>query len=148
MVGEVLPSLANSVTHAEEKDEYGLPRPMVTFSYSDNDRKMIANAISQMQEIFQAAGGKPEYVVPDSAHLMGGCRMGNNPETSVVDPWGRSHDHENLYLAGAPLFVTGGGTNPTETVMALAARTADYIIQQSKQGFLGRREPVKEPICR
>lgn len=139
MVGEVLPSLSNTVTLSDEKDEYGLARPVVTFSYGDNDRKLISHAVAKMQEIFKAAEGTPEYVVPDSAHLMGGCRMGKNPETSVVDEWGRSHDHENLFLTGTPIFVTGGGGNPTETAMALAARTANYIIDQGKKGVLGYR---------
>lgn len=140
MVGEVLPNLANTVTLSDEKDEYGLPRPVVTFSYGDNDKKLIAHAVSKMQDIFSAIGGKPEYVAPDTAHLMGGCRMGKDPQSSVVDPFGRTHDHENLYLTGAPIFVTGGGGNPTETVMALAARTADHLIEQAKKGVFGRKE--------
>lgn len=140
MVGEVLPSLSNTVTLSNEKDEYGMARPMVTFSYGDNDRKLIAHGVDQMKAIFTAVGGKPEYIVPDSAHLMGGCRMGKDPQTSVVDQWGRSHDHENLFLTGAPTFVTGGGTNPTETVMALAARTAAHIIEGARHGYLDRKE--------
>ncbi|MGE5583875.1 MAG: GMC family oxidoreductase [Bacillota bacterium] len=140
MVGEVLPSLSNTVSLGAEKDQYGLPRPVVTFSYGENDRKLFTHAVSKMQEIFKAAGGEPEYTVPDTAHLMGGCRMGKDPETSVVDEWGRTHDHENLYLAGAPVFVTGGGGNPTETVMALAARTANHLIEQGKKCSLGKRE--------
>lgn len=142
MVGEVLPSLANTVTLSDERDEYGLARPVVTFSYGTNDHKLIGHAVEKMKEIFRAVGGKPEYVVPDSAHLMGGCRMGRDPESSVVDEWGRTHDHENLFLAGAPIFVTGGGGNPTETVMALAARTADYIIINAKRG-LEKREKTE-----
>lgn len=134
MVGEVLPSLDNTVTLSSEKDEYGMPRPLVTFSYGANDRKLIDHAVAKMREIFEAAGGKTEYALPDTAHLMGGCRMGNDPRTSVVNPWGRTHDHENLFLAGAPIFVTGGGGNPTETVIALAARTADHLIKQGKHG--------------
>lgn len=144
MVGEVLPALSNTVTLAPEKDEYGLPLPLVTFSYSDNDRKLIDHAVATMQEIFKAVGGTPEYVVPDTAHLMGGCRMGKDPKKSVVDEWGRTHDHENLYLAGAPLFVTGGGGNPTETVMALAARTAAHLIAQSQKGVFGKSE--RKPV--
>lgn len=141
LVGEVLPNLANTVTLSDEKDEYGLPRPVVTFSYDQNDQKLIDHAVTKMKEILSAAGGKPEYVTKDTAHLMGGCRMGADPQSSVTDQWGRTHDHENLYLAGAPLFVTGGGTNPTETVMALAARTSDHLIAKAKRGMLGRRDP-------
>lgn len=134
-VGEVLPSEKNTVTLADEKDDNGLPLPLVTFGYGDNDLKLIDHAVAKMKEILTAAGGKPEFVIPDTAHLMGGCRMGADPRTSVVDQWGRTHDHPNLYLAGAPIFVTGGGVNPTETVMALAARTADHLIQQARRGL-------------
>ncbi len=80
--------------------------------------------------ILEAAGGKPRYVVPDTAHLMGGCRMGADPETSVVDADCRCHDVPNLYICSAAVFPTSGGGNPTETVMALAARTADRFLER------------------
>ncbi len=127
LVGEVLPDPHNTIRLAEEKDEYGLPRAKVTFSYGDNDQKLIRHAVDKMGEIIQAAGGKVEYVVPDSAHLMGGCRMGDDPKSSVVNSFGQSHDIPNLFICDASIFVTSGAGNPTNTVMALAARTADYI---------------------
>lgn len=131
LVGEVLPAAENRVTlSSEERDEYGLPTAHVTFSYGDNDQRLIDHAVKQMQAILQAAGGTPEFVVPDTAHLMGGCRMGDDPTTSVVDRWGQSHDIPNLFISGASVFVTSGGGNPTETVMALAVRTADRIKEQ------------------
>ena len=133
MVGEVLPNPENRVTLAGEKDEYGLPRAKVTFTYGDNDRKLIDHAVAKMGAILEAAGGKVEYVVPDTAHMMGGCRMGNDPETSVVNSYGQSHDIPNLFVCDASIFVTSGAGNPTNTVMALALRTADYIKEQAKK---------------
>lgn len=127
LVGEVLPNPDNKVTLADEKDEYGMPLPEVSFSYGENDRKLIDHAVTQMKRIQEAAGGKPEYVTDDTAHLMGGCRMGDDPATSVTNSFGQTHDIPNLFIAGASLFVTSGGGNPTNTVMALAARTADYV---------------------
>lgn len=135
LVGEVLPQLNNSVTLSDEKDEYGLPRPLVTFSYCDNDNKLIAHAVEKAQDILVAMGGQPAFVIPDTGHLMGACRMGDNPSTSVVDGFCRSHDISNLYICGASVFVTSGGCNPTETVMAIAARTADHIIERACQGM-------------
>ncbi|MEI3607189.1 GMC family oxidoreductase [Pseudogracilibacillus sp. SE30717A] len=129
LVGEVLPNPYNSVTLSAEKDEYGLPIPHVTFSYGDNDQRLIKHAVSKMKEIIEAAGGTPEFVTTDTAHLMGGCRMGDDPETSVTDSYGRTHDIANLFICSASLFVTSGGGNPTNTVMAIAARTADHIIE-------------------
>lgn len=133
LVGEVLPNPGNTIRLAEEKDEYGLPRAKVIFSYGDNDQKLIRHAVQKMGEIIEAAGGKVEYVVPDSAHLMGGCRMGNDPESSVVNSYGQSHDIPNLFICDASIFVTSGAGNPTNTVMALAARTADYIKERAVQ---------------
>jgi choline dehydrogenase-like flavoprotein len=130
LVGEVLPDANNKVTLTDEKDEYGLPLPKVTFSYGENDKKLIEHAVYMMKEIIKAAGGTPEFVVKDTAHLMGGCRMGNSPDTSVVNQWCQTHDIPNLYICSAAVFVTSGGANPTNTVMAIAARTAAYIKEQ------------------
>ena len=136
MVGEVLPDERNRITLADEKDEYGLPRAKVTFSYGENDKRLIRDAVGNMKAILEAAGGKAEFVVPDTAHLMGGCRMGNDPEQSVVNSFGQSHDIPNLFISDASIFVTSGAGNPTNTVMALAARTADYIRRKASRGEL------------
>jgi len=134
LVGEVLPHPDNAVTLSDETDEYGLPVPKVTFSYQENDLRLIDHAVKQMKRIIEAMGGKPEHVVADTAHLMGGCRMGSDPARSVVNPFGQSHDIPNLFIAGASTFVTSSGANPTNTVMALAARTADYLLDAMRQG--------------
>lgn len=134
MVGEVLPDLNNTVTLSDEKDEYGLPRALVTFSYGENENKMIAHGVARANEILAAVGGEPAFVIPDTGHLMGTCRMGHDPTQSVVDGFCRSHDISNLYICSAAVFVTSGGCNPTETVMAIAARTADHIIETAKKG--------------
>ena len=60
-------------------------------------------------------------------HPGGGCRMGTEPATSVCDSYGRTHDHENLFVVGAPTTPTGGCTNGTLTFVALALRSADEI---------------------
>ncbi|WNC15341.1 GMC family oxidoreductase [Brevibacillus brevis] len=133
LVGEVLPHPDNAVTLSGEKDEYGMPVPKVTFSYQENDRLLYQHAIEQMKQIVEAMGGTPEHVVSDTAHLMGGCRMGRDPSTSVVNEFGQSHDIPNLFIAGASTFVTSSGSNPTNTVMALAARTADKLIEAMNQ---------------
>ncbi len=138
LVGEVLPNPQNAVNLSDEKDEFGVPRAEVSFSYGDNDNKMIAHAVKQANEILVAAGGKPAFVVPDTAHLMGGCRMGNDPKTSVVNNFCQSHDIPNLYICDASVFVTSGGANPTETVMAIAARTAHHLTVNMRQGMVGK----------
>ena len=73
--------------------------------------------------------GTPElFTYGGAGHVMGTYRMGNDPKTSVVDGWQRSHDHPNLYLVGSGTFPTVGTANPTLTLSALALRTADDIV--------------------
>ncbi len=60
-------------------------------------------------------------------HPAGGCRMGNDPASSVTDSWGRTHDHENLFVVGAPTCVSMGCANGTLSFCALALRAAQEI---------------------
>jgi choline dehydrogenase-like flavoprotein len=62
-----------------------------------------------------------------AAHIMGTCIMGNDPDDSVVDPWGRTHDVENLWIVGSSVFPTSATANPTLTLAALALRTGSAI---------------------
>jgi quinoprotein glucose dehydrogenase len=62
-------------------------------------------------------------------HPGGGCRMGTDPATSVCDSYGRTHDHENLFVVGAPTTPTGGCTNGTLTFVALTLRSAEQIVK-------------------
>ncbi len=130
VVGEVLPSLSNYITLSDEKDEYGIPRALVHFSYGENEEKLIAHGVETCYQILEAAGGKRAFVIPDTAHLHGGCRMGKDPKRSVVNEFCQSHDIPNLFICDASVFVTSGGCNPTETIMAIAARTAEHIAAQ------------------
>jgi quinoprotein glucose dehydrogenase len=61
-------------------------------------------------------------------HPSGGCRMGTDPKTSVCDSYGRTHDHENLFVAGSPTLPTGGCTNATLAFVAVALRSAEHIV--------------------
>jgi choline dehydrogenase-like flavoprotein len=136
MVGEVEPRDENRVELAVEKDALGLPIPRITFSYSDNDRRLIDHAVRYMTDTMHAAGGRQIWSESDTAHLMGGCRMGADPRTSVTDSYGRSWDVPNLWICDGSLFPTSGGVNPSETIQALACRTADRITTLARQGEL------------
>jgi choline dehydrogenase-like flavoprotein len=59
---------------------------------------------------------------------MGTARMGNDPAASVVDRFGRAHDVPNLFVVDGAVFVTAAAVNPTNTLQALALRTADHIV--------------------
>jgi choline dehydrogenase-like flavoprotein len=69
----------------------------------------------------------PREFVTFSAHQMGTCRMGRDPETSVANPWGELHDTPGVWVGDASAFPSASGTNPMATIMALARRTAHAI---------------------
>lgn len=140
LVGEILPSENNTVTLSNDKDEYGLPRPLVTFSFGENDNKIIKHGVQKANAILAARGGDPAFVIPDTGHLMGTCRMGDDPTRSVVNGYCQSHDIPNLFICDASVFVTSGAGNPTGTVLAIAARTADYLISKMRKGRLRGRK--------
>jgi choline dehydrogenase-like flavoprotein len=81
----------------------------------------------------EAAGGevlqKPRGGGHDSTHYVGTCRMGTDPKTSVLTPFCRTDDVENLYIADESCLVDYSENNPTLTVMAIAARCADYVYE-------------------
>ncbi|MBV8559587.1 MAG: hypothetical protein JO050_02355, partial [Acidimicrobiia bacterium] len=66
--------------------------------------------------------------VPQSKHVMGTARMGTDPATSVVDPYGRLHDVPNVVVADSSVFVTSSGYGPTLTLVALALRAARALV--------------------
>ena len=132
LLGEILPWKDNRVELAEEKDRHDLPVAKVTFNLHDNDLKMIDYGKNKVMEVMRAAGA--EEVVQESryAHLVGAARMGRDPRSSVVDGFGRTHDIPNLFVCDGSVMPTQGSANPGLTIQALAARTADYLIEQSK----------------
>jgi choline dehydrogenase-like flavoprotein len=80
--------------------------------------------ISHLQRIPLRAGGHRLF----SAHQMGTCRMGTDPQTSVAGPWGELHDTPGVWVGDASAFPTASGTNPMISIMALARRTAEAIV--------------------
>lgn len=136
IVGEVEPQDANRVELADEEDPLGLRIPRVVFSYSENDRKLKAHARRTMRETLSAAGARDLWEADGTAHLMGGCRMGSDPATSVTNADGRTWDIPNLWICDGSLFPTGGGVNPSLTIQALACRIGDRITTMAHRGEL------------
>ena len=69
----------------------------------------------------------PREYVTFSAHQIGTCRMGRDPQASVANPWGQLHDTSGVWIGDASAFPSASGTNPMATIMALARRTAQAI---------------------
>jgi choline dehydrogenase-like flavoprotein len=140
IVGEVQPAEHNRVEVLDEMDDHGLRIPRVTFSYGENDRKLTDHALSSMRAMLDAAGARNLWEENDTAHLMGGCRMGHTPEDSVTDGDGRTWDVPNLWICDGSLFPTSGGANPSLTIMALACRIGDRIALMARRGELASNQ--------
>jgi len=135
MVGEMLPSMNNRVTLADEKDQYGLPITHITYGWQDNDKVMIQHALGEMQRSLELIGAQDIWRQEnDTNHLAGTARMGFSAETSVVDADCRSWDVPNLWICDGSIFPTTGGVNPSLTITAIALRTADRIQTLHRQG--------------
>ena len=128
MNGDTLPVEDNRLTLSDEKDKRGLQKPLITFSLSDNEKKMSDHAEDNMRRILMAAGGKDLWSSQRTAHTIGTCRMGREAASSVVDPYGRSWDVDNLYVVDNSIFPTSLAANPALTIMALSLRVADAFL--------------------
>ncbi len=129
---EDLPEEHNSVTlDPSIKDAHGIPAPKMTYSISDNSQKMLDFAVARATETLRAAGATDVIIESPLAsggwHLMGTARMGKDPQKSVVNEWGRSHDVKNLFIVDGSIFVTSAGVNPTRTIQTLALYITDQI---------------------
>jgi len=148
---EQTPDRDNRVTLSESRDGLGLPRPEISYNISDYTRQGIVAAHRMRNLLFKKMGIEDKTEIPKNdparfdeqidgkpvtltfigaGHIMGTCRMGDDPKSSVVDKFQRSQDHRNLYLVGSSTFPTGGTANPTLTIAALSLRTADHILEE------------------
>lgn len=137
-IGDDLPQADNRVTLSDRLfDGDGLPAPRITYRPHENDWRQMRWAKGRLVELGQAAGAFEtlinDYVGTDGRyrtpawHLLGTCRMGEDPESSVVDRWHRAWDVPNLYVVDGSVMPTGGVVNPTSTVCALALRAAEHL---------------------
>ncbi|MCC6317996.1 MAG: GMC family oxidoreductase [Gemmatimonadaceae bacterium] len=135
-----LPVESNSVSlDPTLKDDWGLPAIRFTYRDHDDDLKMMKYLQDRAMEIHQAAGATQSWRLPvevqtGTAHLLGTCRMGNDPRTSVIDKFHRTHDVKNLFLCDGSSLVTSGRGQPTMTIMALAFRAGERIAEFAKRG--------------
>ncbi|HXZ62475.1 MAG TPA: GMC family oxidoreductase, partial [Acidimicrobiales bacterium] len=154
MQGEDLPYLTNTVDLSPSvRDARGFPVARVTYepghhelAASKHHGKILQSVLEEMGAewvmhtsspgvSYHGVGATP---VPDSRHVMGTARMGDDPATSVVDRWGRVHGLDNVVVADSSVFVTSSGYGPTLTLVALAARAAHHLAGTSPEA---RRDP-------
>ena len=138
--GTSLPLETNSFSlDPDLKDAWGLPALRMTYKDHPDDIKLSNWLNARALELLEAAGAKQKWNFPAqeqqfAVHLLGTCRMGNDPKTSVIDADHRTHDVKNLFLCDGSSLVTSGRGQPTMTIEALAFRAADRIRDLAKRG--------------
>jgi gluconate 2-dehydrogenase alpha chain len=121
------------------RDEFGLPAPRITYDWRrPSEQKRINYMLDRVEEIAKASGASMVWRSPTGngnpgAHHQGGARMGSDPGLSVVNRYGQSWDHSNLFVVGSSSHVTMSGFNPTLTIQALAYMTADAIVNRYRK---------------
>lgn len=127
-----LPDPNNRVELSNEQDRFGTPGVKVTYSLSENTLKMMKHGMSNAKTVMKAAGAAKTYaygpVRNTGWHLMGTCKMGIDPNNSVVNGSGESHDVKGLYVVDSSCFVTGSCVNPANTIQAVALCLTDKMI--------------------
>jgi gluconate 2-dehydrogenase alpha chain len=113
-------------------DRHGVPVVRVTHRVHASEQRAFCYYGDTQARLLEEAGAAETWQLPgpfvEGRHCAGGTRMGDDPETSVLDRWGLSHTVPNLGVLGASTFPSVGGANPTLTVQATAWRTAQHIV--------------------
>jgi choline dehydrogenase-like flavoprotein len=137
---ECLPRHENHVDlHPDKKDRWGIPIPRIHWSWSDNERALRADMMTQSAEMLEAAGCKEVETYDDNApmgfsvHEMGTARMGRDPKTSVLNAHNQAHDVKNLFVTDGACMTSTNSVNPSVTYMALTARAVDYAVSEMKR---------------
>jgi choline dehydrogenase-like flavoprotein len=143
MMGETIPKKSNKVTlDTEKKDKWGIPQLSIDVDYDDNDEKMIQDFFEQFSEMYTKAGFKNIRINDNKRrpgndiHEMGGVRMGNDSQTSLLNKWNQLHECKNVFVTDGACMTSTSTQNPSLTFMAISARAANYAIEQMKKGLL------------
>lgn len=131
---EDLPDFENRVLlDPDLVDGDGIPAPKINYRMSDESKRALDWNLDRITEVHQAAGAistkRVDFGGETGWHLLGTARCGDDPATSVVDGYGRSHDVPNLYIFDGSVFVTSSAVNPTPTITAFALRAAEHLIE-------------------
>lgn len=143
MQGETIPVESNHVRLSiDQKDAWGVPQLITSVGYTDNDEKVLADFLTQAQEMLHKAGC--ENITPRDSkqapgldiHEMGGVRMGRDPKTSLLNKWNQFHNCKNVFVTDGACMTSTGNQNPSLTFMALTARAANFAAEELKKGLL------------
>lgn len=133
---EVLPHPDNRITLSDQKDAMGIPKPQAHYAIDEYTRKGAEVSRADFARIAELMGGSNLRYSKDGSfannqHICGTMSMGKDAKTSVVNEFGRCHDHENLFITSTGVLPTAGTCNSTQTGLAVALRTAEHILPKS-----------------
>jgi gluconate 2-dehydrogenase alpha chain len=125
-----------------DRSGLGLPLVRITYDMQHNEDRLSDWMEGKAEEILREMGAKKTWRGPHfggvmSSHDLGGCRMGEDPASSVVDPELEVHDTPGLYVFGGAVFPTCHGVNPTLTMWALCYRAAERLVGRLRNGEEG-----------
>ena len=137
--GETIPKESNHVRLSpDKKDPYGIPQLITSVGYDENDDKLVKDFLEQTTLMFEKAG---VYDIDSydnrqppglDIHEMGGCRMGKDPKTSLLNEWNQLHHCKNVFVTDGACMTSTGNQSPSILYMALTARAANYAAEQLK----------------
>ncbi|CAN7681645.1 GMC family oxidoreductase [Pararhizobium sp. LjRoot255] len=149
IMAEDLPSEENMVAlDPDVTDGQGMPAVKVTYKASQNTMDLLDFNLLRAAESMKEAGAYEVSGTPlmreTGWHILGTVRMGNDPRTSVVDSFGRSHDVPNVFIMDGSVMPTSGAVNPTGTVTALALRNSESIIENRRSQPVSRAAEARK----
>jgi len=135
IIAEDLPDEANRVVlDPVLTDADGVPAPKIIYRMSENSHHLLAFHLARAKESLEAAGAYETVVAPlireTGWHLLGTAKMGDDPATSVVDRWGRTHDCANLFVFDGSIWPTSSGMNPTATIAAMSLWCSEHLVRE------------------
>ena len=138
--GETIPKYQNHVRlHETKKDQWGIPLLVTSVGYDDNDERLIKDWFTQAQEMLAAAGATKiwthdkQWAPGLDIHEMGGCRMGKDPQQSMLNEWNQLHACRNVFVTDGACMTSTGNQSPSILYMTLTARAANHAVEAMKR---------------
>jgi choline dehydrogenase-like flavoprotein len=139
--GETIPKQENHVRlSTDQKDQWGIPLLVASVGYDDNDDRLVKDFLTQSAEMMEKAGCKNINSRDNhqarglDIHEMGGCRMGKDPKTSLLNEWNQMHHCKNVFVTDGACMTSTGNQSPSILYMALTARAANHAVEELKKG--------------
>ncbi|HSZ55884.1 MAG TPA: GMC family oxidoreductase [Tepidisphaeraceae bacterium] len=129
------------------KDQWGIPVLRFHWKWSSHELNQAKHAEKTFAEIIRAMGGTPRgprnatpgHSLENPGHIIhevGGAIIGDDPKKSVCNKYNQTWDVKNLFLTDGAPFASNADKNPTLTIMAMAWRACDYLMDEAKKGNL------------